>query len=349
MTRIFNYTLKKTFQQYNFPSPRPQSTTVTKVQNLCNSLSRVSSTARNPSGLLKTSYSPYRKGIMSFLSGLIFSSYLGLHQPVVLCAPKDTENNLENLPSEIHGYTRKELKEKKPNLFKYFYTEGFKERETARKVDLPLKAKAFQELLEMGEEVVKKVEGKDVCIVLGDGGSGKSTLISWLTGSKMKREKAACKKFYVYDVDPSQTTSPSTRISHVSSGTSIPVAAQKDSLTLVDMPGMDDTRSEWITIVNSILLEKIINTAKSVSFVITVGDDAVTASRGTAWKKNLTVIVDSLGYRKKEINGFRLDENDQSPIMILVNSTKNNNSIETPTDEALERAKDLLNIYEFKP
>ncbi len=352
MISRFNSGFKATFPQYNFPSLRPQSATVTKVQNLCNSLSSVSSIARNPSGLLKTSYSNCGKGVMSLLSGLVFSSYLGVHHPVALCAPKDTSDD-----SYIQGYTRKELKEKKPNLFKYFYTEDFKARETVKNVDIQTKAGSFQELLEMGEKGVEQVKGKNICIVLERRGTGNSQFVSWLAGTDMKEASN--------NPENDGSRSLNSKQNHVHQISS-PRVVEINNEILVVMPGSQDSRAELISLANAFILEKIINAANSASFVFTVEEDDleptpineceksifglesisnalssafsastvdnddIKSSPMKEWEKNFNEIVDSLDFTPEEIFDFKLSQGDKStpdhqpksPLMVLVNNPK---------------------------
>lgn len=138
----------------------------------------------------------------------------------------------------------------------------------------PLDMQLMISLIEKTDEAAKKIAGKDIVLLLGGTGAGKSTTIHWLAGSKMQKIFVEGLKHIApieADIElESVTTSPYTRSETRSinavkvSHERVPSALVAEGVLLSDTPGFEDTDGAEIDIANGLGSAKGVRLARSV-------------------------------------------------------------------------------------
>lgn len=148
----------------------------------------------------------------------------------------------------------------------------------------------FNYVLAEGEKEATKARGKDIVIIFGDTGAGKSTLINFLWGCKLKfvdhntREVVLDPASPIPEVVKTSESSASCTLLAKMVGDLIvkdPNTSEKHSFTFFDMAGLNDTRGSEIDLANAIVMNKIVGNAKSVRFVMV--SEACFATKGKNW------------------------------------------------------------------
>jgi len=159
----------------------------------------------------------------------------------------------------------------------------------------------FNALLSLGITEADKAKGKDVVLVFGNTGAGKSTLINYIYELKMVKDG-----YGGIIVDPNF---PITEVTKIGTGshscTSIPQAIpdisfhitgdrssqpKEVSIKCFDMPGITDDRGIEVALANLIIMQHIIEKAQSVRPVMVFEESQLTAERGHAWKKAVNLL-----------------------------------------------------------
>lgn len=182
---------------------------------------------------------------------------------------------------------------------------GATDRTTDEKIEL------FNYLLRHGEEEAQKAKGKDVVVVFGNTGAGKSTWINSMYGCQMARDDEGN-----VIVDPlSPVKEVATIGTEADSCTFIPKQIpditfdvqtegadrnpmmdetvsnrEQCSLTLYDMPGLADNRGIEVALANVIVLKEIVGSAKSVRFVMVFEYGQIDAQRGVKWREAVRLL-----------------------------------------------------------
>lgn len=151
-------------------------------------------------------------------------------------------------------------------------------------INLPL----LQKLLLEGVPKIQTARGKDNIFVIGNTGSGKSTLITYLLGNEM--EKVRGKGLGKYIVQPRSTTlaSKANKIGHRGhSETLYPeVKISENDLGFCDCPGFHDNRIREYKICASICTQMAVNLSKSIKTVIvTIDCSEIDTLKGDGLKK----------------------------------------------------------------
>lgn len=150
----------------------------------------------------------------------------------------------------------------------------------------------FNYLHDEGEREAAKAKGKDVVIVFGDTGAGKSTLINVLWGCKMRRNPEDSS---LIEVDPDSDVG---EVAPIGSGprscTLIPTmvgdleavvlspSEKEVKLSFYDMPGLSDNRGFEVDLATAITMKKIVENAKSVKFMM-VYEYPIKSVKGAGW------------------------------------------------------------------
>eukprot|EP00977_Amphora_coffeiformis_P020937 scaffold8649_cov185-Amphora_coffeaeformis.AAC.8 len=208
----------------------------------------------------------------------------------------------------------------------------------SRKFDLPL----LQQSMDKGSAVLKGIKEKDMVLVVGKTGTGKSTLIQALAGSKLyatEYETTSYGQTFFKTVFESQTPLPgfeighkkSSQTRHINSYTTI--VARKDGskkeLVYVDSPGFEDTEGSEVDIATAVMLSQVAKLARSLRFIILINYVSLLEDRGGSLRGIL-----------KLVRSFVADfESSKKSFMFLFTHT---DDIEGMCGETLDFAKQCL-------
>lgn len=133
----------------------------------------------------------------------------------------------------------------------------------------------LEEHLENNPGLLDSSKGKDIIVFLGNTGSGKSTLINYLSEKELRADDFNNILLANID-DPSAMAIGEGGDSETFLPRFIPVG----DLLFYDMPGFNDTRGTARNLVNACFIKSIIENARSARLVFVVGSDEITAKRG---------------------------------------------------------------------
>lgn len=136
---------------------------------------------------------------------------------------------------------------------------------------------------------------KDIVVFLGKTGSGKSTLINYLSNKKLKVDD----EDNIILENPSDSSAMKIGTSYHSE-TLLPKFTQVDNLILYDLPGFGDTRGTSINLVNACFIKNIIEGAKTARLIFVAGADEVTAGHGALLRELLKTAENLLPNNKIE-------------------------------------------------
>eukprot|EP01024_Parvocaulis_polyphysoides_P047177 TRINITY_DN4472_c0_g1_i8.p1 TRINITY_DN4472_c0_g1~~TRINITY_DN4472_c0_g1_i8.p1 ORF type:complete len:567 (+),score=91.58 TRINITY_DN4472_c0_g1_i8:135-1835(+) len=172
----------------------------------------------------------------------------------------------------------------------------------------------FVNLSKQNEEVVKKVSGKDVILMIGSTGAGKSTTINALCGCQMvnKKQKNNQGRFItVVDAIPQNGFIPMA-IGNTSTSETLIANIAVDPATgvvFVDCPGHKDNRGWEIALVNSVNILSIIQACKGVKIVLVIPAASYHDVRGASIKdimKSLNHLLSNVGGLKANLQHIAL-------------------------------------------
>jgi energy-coupling factor transporter ATP-binding protein EcfA2 len=145
--------------------------------------------------------------------------------------------------------------------------------------DRSLLKKVLNDHIEKNPQLLNSSKDKDIVVFLGNTGSGKSTLMNYLSNKNLK----------VDDEDNIVLSNPSdSSAMRIGTGarseTLLPRFVEIDNLRMYDFPGFGDTRGTSVSLVNACFIKHILERAKTVRLMFIAGYDEVTASRGALFK-----------------------------------------------------------------
>eukprot|EP00957_Ditylum_brightwellii_P019200 1447762-Ditylum_brightwellii.AAC.1 len=122
--------------------------------------------------------------------------------------------------------------------------------------------------IERGEAVLDQVDGKDIVLLVGKTGTGKSTLIQGIAGRQLRETTHSCKSEYG-DVDEKvvfetvQDALPGFEIGHEKTSMTSHISCydptqegKKSNVVYVDCPGFEDTNGHEVDVATSVMLSK---------------------------------------------------------------------------------------------
>jgi energy-coupling factor transporter ATP-binding protein EcfA2 len=178
-----------------------------------------------------------------------------------------------------------------PTRIKLLLSEKAEKRTSDERIEI------YDYLLTCGKEEALKAKNKDVVIVFGNTGAGKSTLINFLSGCKITKDKndnivvdpgSKIKEVAKIGTTPTSCTFLPKKIPDIS----FTAEGETDErvLTFYDMPGLADNRGIELTLANVVLLREIVQAARSVRFVFVFEYAQISAGRGVAWKEAVKML-----------------------------------------------------------
>ena len=150
-----------------------------------------------------------------------------------------------------------------------------------------------------GSEALKHLKGKDVVLVVGKTGSGKSTVVQCIAGKRMytTSHQTTSSSGEVLDKTVFEAENPlkgfdighdkvsETKYIHFYS-----LTVKKKELVFLDTPGFQDTEGHEIDIATSVMLSEVAKIAGSLRFVIMINYVSLLEDRGTAVKGILKLV-----------------------------------------------------------
>ena len=153
---------------------------------------------------------------------------------------------------------------------------------------------------------IREAENKDIVLVLGNTGAGKSTLINRLLGCKMEPKKIKAKRT-AHPLGPREDYYPRMGTGWKSE-TDHPEIYTKN-FNYCDCPGFEDTREDEVKIINTIATQMVIEKSRSIKAIMVVIDwPSVESGVGQNFR--------DLGKTLGKMFGRKLDE---APFLFVVN------------------------------
>ena len=148
-----------------------------------------------------------------------------------------------------------------------------------------------------GRVNAEALSGKDVIVVLGNTGAGKSTFINYLAGCQLeeKRVKGHGRVVVVKDKSSGGARDEVMAIGHSASKTFMPHIAEVDGRTYCDCPGFSDNRGLEINIANAVNIKQALSRAESLRLVVLVNYYSLKADRGKGFLDLLGTLTYLLG------------------------------------------------------
>jgi hypothetical protein len=135
--------------------------------------------------------------------------------------------------------------------------------------------------IEAHQELLHSSKDQHIVAFLGNTGTGKSTLINFLAGKKLRADEHG----QGYELVNSDDLTAMKVGSGADSETVYPQSIQVDDLLFFDLPGFNDTSGSPRDLVNSAFIRQILIEAASVRFVFVAGQDEITVHRSKIIKR----------------------------------------------------------------
>jgi energy-coupling factor transporter ATP-binding protein EcfA2 len=139
----------------------------------------------------------------------------------------------------------------------------------------------------LGEQEAENAKEQELIVVIGNAGSGKSTLVNYLYGCKMKRVKpqdlgiTGLEKVVVVDNTSEDTSKEIMQIGHTrKSNTFMPqIATDQNGFTFCDCPGFFDNRGMEINIAHAVNTKKTFFEAKNIKIIMLISYHSLVADK----------------------------------------------------------------------
>ena len=137
------------------------------------------------------------------------------------------------------------------------------------------------------ENPLNSFKNRNIVVFLGNIGVGKTTLINYLSGKKLKGDEMGD---VVFD-DPNEVSE--MKICHgKNKGTVFPAFIDiEPNMTFCDLPGFKDPEATLRSLINAGLLKKVIESAHSTKLVFVIAEDEIKPQRGKRFEELLSKIV----------------------------------------------------------
>ena len=148
--------------------------------------------------------------------------------------------------------------------------------------------------IQYGQAKARRGEGKDLLMVIGNTGAGKSTLINFIHGCDMERVKVDHKK--VVRVRHDSAVEEMMKIGHDNrSMTFVPDLNDDETFTYLDCPGFLDNRGPEINIANAVNIRSVVCKASTVRVLVLINYNSLEADRGRGVRETLKILIELFG------------------------------------------------------
>jgi GTP-binding protein EngB required for normal cell division len=161
----------------------------------------------------------------------------------------------------------------------------------------PFNMKLLRDSIENGGPTLERVRGKDVVLVIGKTGTGKSTLIQGIAGKKLHSAVHTTTWFgqtVEKAVFEAEEALPGFEIGHAETSMTkhincyvrqqVESTTQEGEVVYVDSPGFEDTDGTEMDIATSVMMSQVAKQCKSMRFVILINYASLLEDRGGAMR-----------------------------------------------------------------
>lgn len=162
--------------------------------------------------------------------------------------------------------------------------------------------------IKYGKAQAEKVREKQGIVVIGNTGTGKSTLLNYLNKCDFEKvhvkalglNPAHCLTNTVVRVAPTSKKPEIMKIGHTNkSQTFMPeIVTTEEGLTFCDCPGFLDNRGAEINIANKVNIKIALEAARSIKVIILINHHSIMAEKGGGFKKMIQIACNLFGSRE---------------------------------------------------
>ena len=161
----------------------------------------------------------------------------------------------------------------------------------------------LRECIGRGTTHAKTAEGKDLLVVIGNTGAGKSTCVNFVDGCKLIFEKVlvddgvgGSRQKKVVSVAPDSPRPMLMRVGHTNkSQTFVPDVRIGHEFVYCDCPGFLDNRGPEINIANAVNIKETVSRAKSTKVLVLLNYNSLLANRGAGLKELAEILISLFG------------------------------------------------------
>jgi hypothetical protein len=212
----------------------------------------------------------------------------------------------------------------------------------------PFDIHELQLLVEKAREAAKSIEGQEILLLLGRTGSGKSTTIHFVSGSKMEKQSldglahiapVEIKNEILQEVTTSPHAKSETRYIRAIPINFKDVGLDRDGgIVICDTPGFEDTNGPEVDVANGLGVVEAVRKSKSVRPVVLISNKSV-GDRGELIKSLAHLLVGIVANIKDHLDSFsylftKYSDKELSQIHASLKSVKNHLTVEEKSDAA---------------